>query len=558
MRCSRLLLSIAVGLAACASLPAAARSPVRIATVHFGPTFQDVASNRARLVALTEEAARNGAKIIVHTEMATSGYAFFSRSEIAQVAEPIEGPTAAALGAVAQRYGAYVVVGLPTVAPATGQFFNSAVLIGPDGKVAGVYHKRSTLLEASYNAVATGPIPVFATPYGRMALVICADLFYSHIPRLAAVAGAEILLAPANVGVEVDFLKVRAFENDFAVVIANRYGTEGKGAKLDNFNQESFSIPSPFAYTFNDTRSAIVENGGQVLAEVTGTKDGIGYADLPGKTERVFPVIRRPDLYALMTHDTLESYTSTQFGLPKPTEFAAAAVDPGSRHRNVGGAAAAIETAVDAAGAKGLTLRLAVLADGLFDMPDGATLDTFGKTAAAHGIDLVVPFRRESGSQPTPVSVLFAVKAGQAPTLYRYYRTHRSRNDPAAVMDRFFVIDRDYGRLALLHGEDLVAPETTVVMAKMGVDVVAVSANTADPVMPALWRSRTGDTMHIVVANGQGPEAVYVGGFIANPLQQEAEGLALLALNTAHVRNKKEPRNLDLAPLLARCGTDNC
>jgi predicted amidohydrolase len=557
MRSPVLLLSLALFLIPFAE--AAAREAVKIATVHFGPKLGDVAGNRARLVALTKEAARNGAKIIVHTEMATTGYAFFSRSEIAKVAEPVEGPTALELGRVARQYGVYVVVGLPTIAPSTGQFFNSAILIGPNGKVAGIYNKRSALLEASYNAVAAGPIPTFQTPYGRVAIVICADLFYPQIPRLAAVNGAEILLVPANVGVDLDFLRVRAFENDFAVVVANRYGAEGKGAKQETFNQETFAIPSPFPYDFNSgSRSAIITSDGRVMSEFSEARDAIGYAQLRRKEEHVFPVIRRPDLYALMGNDTLEPYTLTQFGLPKPVEFAAAAVDPGVDHRDLAGTTAAIEAAVTAAQSKGWTLRLLVLPAGLFETVDDESIQELSKIVDARGLDLVVPFRRESASQTTPLSLLIVAKPGKAHEIYRYYRTHRMRNEHATLSDRYFIIDRDYGRIAVLHGPDLAAPETSVVMAKMGVDVLAVSADSADGLMMPLWRSRTGDYLHIVLANRQGPEAIYLGGYQADPSQQEAESLALMLLNVAHVRNKKEPRNLDIAPLLRRCGTFNC
>jgi predicted amidohydrolase len=548
------LLMLCVG-----SWPAAASDTVKIATVHFGPKLQDVAANRARIVALTEEAAKNGAKIIVHTEMATSGYAFFSREEIAQVAEPIEGPTAAALGTIAQQFGVYVVVGLPTIAPDINQFFNSAILIAPDGKVAGVYHKRSTLLEASYNSIATGPIPTFSTPYGRLAIVICADLFYPQIPRLAAVGGADILVAPANVGVDLEFLKVRAYENNFAVVVANRYGTEGKGAKPESFSQETFAIPSPFPYDFSyGSRSAVVTSDGRVLSDFAQAKDAIGYAEVPIASEHVFPVVRRPELYALIGNDTLEPYTLTQMGLAKPTEFAAAAVDPGLGQRDLNGAVASIEAAFTAAQTKGWTLRLVVLSAGLFQTTDEASIQALSKIADTRNIDLVVPFQREDVSGTTPVSLLIAAKKGEAPGIYRYYRTHRLRNEPIKVTNRFFIIDRDYGRVAVLHGEDLIAPETSVVMAKMGVDVLAVSANSAETIMRSLWRSRTGDYVHVVVANGQGPEAIYLGGYQANPAQEEAEGLALMLLNTAHVRNKKEPRNLDVAPLLTKCGPHNC
>ncbi|WP_394893337.1 hypothetical protein ACG873_03980 [Mesorhizobium sp. AaZ16] len=42
-----------------------------------------------------------------------------------------------------------MVVGLPEFDTATNQYFNSAVLIGLDGEVAGTYRKRNTLIEAS-------------------------------------------------------------------------------------------------------------------------------------------------------------------------------------------------------------------------------------------------------------------------------------------------------------------------------------------------------------------------------------------------------------------------
>src|ERR1043166_5179886 len=64
-----LLVLLAAHIALSPIVDAVARDSVKVATVHFGPTFGDVEGNRARLVALTKEAAENGAQIIVHTEM---------------------------------------------------------------------------------------------------------------------------------------------------------------------------------------------------------------------------------------------------------------------------------------------------------------------------------------------------------------------------------------------------------------------------------------------------------------------------------------------------------
>jgi predicted amidohydrolase len=99
------------------------------------------------MVALAREAAANGAKIIVLPEMATSGYSFFSRAEIAPVAETVPGPSTAALGAIADQYDAYIAFGMPQYVPSHNLYFNVAVLLGPDGQVVGTYRKRNNLLE---------------------------------------------------------------------------------------------------------------------------------------------------------------------------------------------------------------------------------------------------------------------------------------------------------------------------------------------------------------------------------------------------------------------------
>jgi predicted amidohydrolase len=530
-------------------LPAAAQ--VRVAAVHFKPVLGNVTANRARIVALTEEAARGGARIVVHTEMATSGYAFFSRGEIAPVAEPIPGPTTHALGQLARRYGLYVAVGLPEHDPATNRYYNAVALVGPDGRVVGRYRKRNNLLEASYNAWVSEPVPTFVTPYGRLAVVICADMFYSQFPRLAALAGTDILLAPANVGIETEFMQVRVMENDFAMVVANRYGTETKGTKPVAFTQESFTIPSPFAYDFSyGSRTAIVGADGSVLAETSQPVDSIVYATLPARTRaRTFPVVRRPDLYPLMGQDVTEPYTLTQFGRPDTTVFAAAAVDPGPSADPWAAALAGARAALQAARDSSFTLRLIVFPSGFLPPGDPGALRRLADSA---NVDMVLGV-----SGRPPLSVLLA--AG-GPT-YTYARTHRMRDEsiPDGLLgDSLLVVDRPYARVAFVQDVDLLAPETATVLASMGVDVVAVGASLTHPVLPALWRSRTSEFLHLVVANRGAAEGIYQGGYRNFPSYREAQGMVMWTLATGAVRTKKEPRFLDVTPLLQACTRTTC
>lgn len=539
-----------------ASISSAAAQLVKIATVHFAPVQGDVAANRKSLVDLTQAAAQAGAKLIVHTEMATSGYSYFSRAQIASVAETVPGPSTMALGAIAKQYGVYVVFGLPEYDARTNLYYNSAVMLGPDGAVAGTYRKRSNLLESSYNAEVTAPLPVFDTPYGRVAIVICADMFYPQFPRLAALANAKILLAPSNVGVDVDFLKVRAFENDLAIVVANRFGTGSKGDKPVAFSQETFTIPSPFPYNFNDgTRSVIMSNRGQVLCEASGQQVKICYGDLSVPARRTFPAVRRPSLYSLIGQDTLQPYTFSQLGLPKPAVFAAAAVRPAvSRGDPWRAALDAASKALAAARDGGLTLRLVVYPANYLPDLEPVGLAKLQDFSTRENVDLLLHF----GTVVPPLSLL-VVPGG---VTYRYYRTHRGRDEhipDAKLSNDFQVVDRDYARLALIQDIDMLAPETAVVMAKLGVDVVAVNADAAlGGVLSALWKDRTADYLHLVVANKQGPQGIYLGGYRATPSFREGPDLVIMQMSTADVRSKQEPRFLDFLPLLEPCGHDNC
>jgi predicted amidohydrolase len=531
----------------------AAERTVRVAAVHFEPIEGDVKGNVSRLVQLTREAALKGAKLIVHTEMATAGYSFFSREQLSKVAEPIPGPSTRALGAVAREFGVYVAFGLPEYDKATNLYFNSVALIGPRGEVVGTYRKRNNLLEASYNSEVWSSVPTYDTPFGRIAIVICADMFYSAFPRLAALAGASILVAPANVGISTDFMKVRTWENDLSMIVANRFGHGGKGSKPMYFNQDSFAIPSPFAYDFDDTRTAIVSNKQEILADVTEKRVQIAYADLPIRKSRLLPVVRRPSLYPLLAQDTLEPYTFTQFGLPAPTVFAAAAVDPGKQVDTWAEGLNAAKKALAVAKEKGMSLRLVVFPSNYFARTDVGGIDGFRTFATENNVDIVIQFATDAA----PQSLMIASNGEN----YSYSRTHRLRQEKIPddkLSSHYWVVDRDYARVALLHDVDLMAPETSLIMEKLGVDVVALNADTSVPAAQAIWASRTADYYNIVVANKQGKEGIYLGGYPPGPQAVEDEGLALTQIDTRFVRSKKVPRFLDFKRLLEPCGAANC
>ncbi len=524
---------------------------LKTATIHFAPEEGKVENNRAKMVELANQAAGKGAKLIVLPEMATSGYSFFSRAEMSKAAEEVPGKTTDALGAVARQHHAYIAFGMPVYEPDTNRYYNSAVLLGPDGRTRGVYHKRNHLIESSYNASSFEPIPTFDTEYGRMALVICSDMFNSQFPRAAAVQGADILIAPANVGIDTDFVRVRTFENDFSMIVANRWGKGTKGTKPEVFTQNTFTVPSPFPYDFDfGSRSIIMTHDGKVLADVSGQSDQIGYGEVPVRTARTFPVERKPAMYSLMGQDTLEPYTQKQFHQPDPATFTAAAVDPGPSTAPWQAALDAAAKAVSQAESSGKKLRLIVFPANYFPGSDTAGLAKLTSFATGRGTDLLIHYPA-TGTE-VPKSTLIA-STGQS---YDYRRTHHKRGEKlpeGRLSDDYLVIDRDYARLALMQDVDMMPPETAQVLARMGVDVVAMNTDWRDPVRSALWKSRTGDYLHIVTANKSGPEGIYLGGYKADPGFTEDEGIVIRDITTGDVRAKPSARFFDPTTILEPC-----
>ncbi len=152
-----------------------------------------------------DEAARRGAKIVCLPELFRSQY--FCQEENADLfdlAEPIPGPTVEALSGAAKRRGV-VIVGSVFERRAAGVYHNTAVVLGADGELLGIYRKMHVpddplYYEKFYFTPGDLGFRVFATPFGRIAPLICWDQWYPEAARLAALAGAEILVYPTAIG----------------------------------------------------------------------------------------------------------------------------------------------------------------------------------------------------------------------------------------------------------------------------------------------------------------------------------------------------------------------
>eukprot|EP00727_Mastigamoeba_balamuthi_P008952 m51a1_g468 putative major vault protein (697) ;mRNA; r:181916-185425 len=114
---------------------------------------RDVENNAQRLVDMCKKAADQGACLAVTTEMALSGYSFWSRSEVDQAAQDLDSSIVLEnFKSVARILNMDILLGLPIADRSMGLYYNSAVLVLSTGRLGGHCAKMNHLLESSYNA----------------------------------------------------------------------------------------------------------------------------------------------------------------------------------------------------------------------------------------------------------------------------------------------------------------------------------------------------------------------------------------------------------------------
>jgi predicted amidohydrolase len=173
--------------------PEPASRVVRLATVHFQPREGKTPAEKCRLFApLVEEAARRRADLVVLPETLTF---FGTGKSYAECAEPVPGPSTEYFGQLARRHNLYIVAGL--LERDRHLIYNVAVLLGPDGKLAGKYRKVCLPRGEVEGGIAPGAeYPVFETRFGKVGMMVCYDGFFPEVARRLANRGAEVIAWP--------------------------------------------------------------------------------------------------------------------------------------------------------------------------------------------------------------------------------------------------------------------------------------------------------------------------------------------------------------------------
>lgn len=194
--------------------PPPAPRNVRLAAVHLQPRQGRTAEEKRRQFApLIEEAARQKADLVVLGETLTY---YGARQSPAEVAETVPGPTTEYFAELARKHNLYIVAGL--YERAAHLVYNVAVLLSPEGKVAGKYRKVTLPDGEAERGVAPGSdYPVFQTRFGTLGMMICYDGFFPEVARELTRRGAEVIAWPVW-GVNPELARARAAENQVYLV----------------------------------------------------------------------------------------------------------------------------------------------------------------------------------------------------------------------------------------------------------------------------------------------------------------------------------------------------
>jgi len=162
---------------------------------------------------------------------------FFNFERYISESEPLFGETYMRMAPWAEKLSCYFLAG-SIVEEEKGSYYNTALLIGPGGNLAGSFRKIHLFGYQSEESKILTPgsaVLTLKTEYGAWAVTTCYDLRFPELYRRTVEAGAELLLVIAAWPLSrlehwILFNRVRALENLCFLVSCNCAGSLKGGA----------------------------------------------------------------------------------------------------------------------------------------------------------------------------------------------------------------------------------------------------------------------------------------------------------------------------------------
>ena len=267
----------------------------------------DVKDNIERTSHFVEEAANQGAQIILPSELFENVYFCTQQEEywFSQAFETSKSPAVLAMQKLAKKRQVYIPCSFfERDGPHT---YNSLAMIDDSGEIMGIYRKSHIpdgpgYQEKYYFKPGDTGFKVWQTQYGNIGVGICWDQWFPEAARQMALMAADILLYPTAIGSEpydddLDTSKIwqRAMQghsvsNAIPVLASNRIGLEN----TNNNHQQNF-----YGASF------IADHTGDIITELGNNEEGIITASFNFEALKVYRSSwgffrdRRSDIYRL-------------------------------------------------------------------------------------------------------------------------------------------------------------------------------------------------------------------------------------------------------------------
>lgn len=210
------------------------------ACVQIAVTPNDVQANVDKGIAWLEKAVdQHRAQLVVFPETVTTGFVTGLDAEgLWDLVDEVPGHITRDVQESARSLGVHVVWSSYRRGPARGIVYNSAILIGPDGEIIGIYDKTHPFPLERHDCggwVTAGKrAEVYETALGTIGMMICYDGDFPELSRILAVKGAQVIVRPSALLRSFDIWHItnsaRAYDNHVYVVATNSVGPDAGGS----------------------------------------------------------------------------------------------------------------------------------------------------------------------------------------------------------------------------------------------------------------------------------------------------------------------------------------
>lgn len=446
----------------------AGKTKIRAAAVQFAVT-ENVAANLQTCLRMIDEAAKVEPDVMALPEFVNHIAWYRDAAHCYEVAVSLDDEFIHAIGRKAKEHGCYIKINV-TLKRNDGKVSGTNVLFGPAGNVIGVTDKQILMgNENNFLEKSSTIAPILETEVGQVGMYACMDGVIPEVARALAVRRPQMLLNSLNSFAHDEaslHIPVRAAENKVFVIAANKVGALVPEEMRDAVAARLKIDPS---FLEGAGESQIVAPDGRVLAKAPRKGEAVVFADIdlreadnklrPDGTDILST--RRPELYA-----------------PLGVESKSGGKMPGAESLLAG------VGQVSGQGKEAVASALKMIAEGekagvkLIVLPELFHITNLDN-AETESVEMIRALQSELKDAYVATSIVeegahVGVMFNKNEIVLRQPQLHRSgRHAWSRLGDEVNVFDAEWGRAALVIGNDAIYPETFRLAALKDAEVVA-------------------------------------------------------------------------------------